>query len=87
MDDFTKTLKDKLISCGASEQDLSIALHGDTKEQSLKSLNVYLAAHSKDNDKISSLRSFTIKGQEQEILERVDDAAKALSKHVFKKAQ
>ena len=85
MDDFTKTLRDKLKGCGASDKDLSIALHGSTKEQSLKSLNVYLAAKASDNDKINTLRSFTVKGTDNEIISCVDDAAKALSKHVFSK--
>lgn len=83
MDQFKQVLSDKLKTLGATDEQLSVALHGSSKEQTLKSFNVYLAAHAKDNEKINALRSFTVKGQDHEILQCVDTASKALSKHVF----
>lgn len=83
MSNFEQQLSDKLKGLGATEADLTVALHGQTKEQKLSSLNVYLAAHAKNNEKINTLRSFTAKGEDEEILECVDQAAKALTKYVF----
>jgi molybdopterin-biosynthesis enzyme MoeA-like protein len=83
MENFSIELKNKLKSIGATENEIKVALHGNTREQQLNSLSVYIAAKAPDTDTINTLRSFTAKGNDEEILSCLDKASKALKKHVF----
>lgn len=85
MNNFECQLQDKLKNIGATDSDIKIALHGNTREQKLNSLSVYLAANAPDTETINNLRSFAAKGDDEEILSCLDKASKALKKHVFNK--
>lgn len=80
---FEDKLKQKLSDLGATPEQLNIALRGNSKQDKMQSFNVYLAAKAPKLQTVETLRSFSVKGDDDEILKCVDDAAKVLSKHVF----
>lgn len=85
MEHFDSQLKERLKNIGATDKDIKVALHGNTREQKLNSLSIYLAANAPDTEVINTLRSFAAKGDDEEILSCLDKASKALKKHVFNK--